>query len=197
MAPDMVRLSRTGSLGTSEDERLDHIGRLVLENGCLPVYLWLHDTALLTCTCSIAGRHAIETAQPDASIEGVNGGADGKQAEFQNEDFLERFDDEGNPPKTNGCESMGIGGCEPAAEGGVKPVDAVRALDDFAAIGVISKKNVPTLKEFVDFDQAGKRLEAGVSPCMCGFFSHWICQYHQRLLQRHTSASACQSGMVS
>ena len=130
--------------------------------------LWLHDTAPLTRTCTIVGRHAIETAQPEASIEGVNGGADGKQAEFQNEDFLQRFDDKGDPPKTNGCESMGVGGCEPAAEGGVKPVDAVRALDDFAAIGVISKKNVPTLREFVDFDQAGNRLEAGASPCMCG-----------------------------
>ena len=49
MAPDMLQLGKTGKLPNKETERLDKIA-----------------------------MHAITTAEPEAAVEGVNGGANGK-----------------------------------------------------------------------------------------------------------------------
>jgi len=103
--PDMIHLSRSGSVGRYEAERL-----------------------------SAVGVHAIETAQPDSPLEGLNGGIDGKMAEYSSKDFMAKFNDVGMPPKTNGCEAIGIDGCKTAKEGGIKPPESKRALHDFAEI---------------------------------------------------------------
>ena len=41
------------------------------------------------------------------------------------------------PPKTNGCENMGVDGCQEVWDGGVRPSEAERALEDFREIGLI------------------------------------------------------------
>lgn len=131
MAPDMLQLGKTGKLPNKETERLDKIA-----------------------------MHAITTAEPEAAVEGVNGGANGKMAEYTSKDFMESFNDAGMPPKTNGCENMGMAGCEPAREGGVKPPEAHRALTEIQAIDIIRKmyegkiKKMPALN-FNDFDADG------------------------------------------
>lgn len=74
LAPDMLRLGKTGHLPTQENERLDKIA-----------------------------MHAITTAEPEAAVEGLNGGANGKMAEYTSKKFMESFNDAGMPPDTNGC----------------------------------------------------------------------------------------------
>jgi len=131
MASDARELGETGTLPNEETERLDKIA-----------------------------MHAITTAEPEAAVEGLNGGATGKIAEYSSKKFMESFNDAGMPPKTNGCEQMGMGGCEPAGAGGVDPPVAHRALTEIQAIDIIRKmyegklKKMPALN-FNDFDADG------------------------------------------
>lgn len=80
------------------------------------------------------GMHAIETAEPDSPMEGLNGGMNGKAAEMSSVKFLEKVDSTGYSSKVTeeevpdalgwvpepGCESLGLGGCDSPTQGGVK-----------------------------------------------------------------------------
>lgn len=86
MAPDMLRLGTTGHLPHEENDRLDKIA-----------------------------MRAITTAQPEAAVEGLNGGANGKMAEYTSKKFMQDFNDAGMPPDTNGCLSCSLVVCIPHA----------------------------------------------------------------------------------
>ena len=81
------------------------------------------------------GMHAIETAQPDQAVDGLNGGMNGKAAEMSSAKFLAKVDQAGDvsrvteeavPDATGwapekGCIDLGLGGCDSPHMGGLKP----------------------------------------------------------------------------
>lgn len=81
------------------------------------------------------GMHAIETAQPDQAVAGLNGGMNGEAAEMSSAKFLEKVDEAGDVSKVTeeavpdatgwapekGCIDLGLGGCDSPHMGGLKP----------------------------------------------------------------------------
>ena len=81
------------------------------------------------------GMHAIETAQPDQAVAGLNGGMNGEAAEMSSAKFLAKVDEAGDVSKVTeeavpdatgwtpekGCIDLGLGGCDSPHMGGLKP----------------------------------------------------------------------------
>ena len=80
------------------------------------------------------GMHAVETAEPDSPLEGLDGGMNGQAAERSSVKFLQKVDSVGDSSKVTeeevpdatgwvpepGCTSLGLGGCDSPSEGGIK-----------------------------------------------------------------------------